>query len=144
MRHEGYSMDKANILVVDDEPVVLEGVRRILEGDRYSVEICTNGRAALDLLQKQDFNMVITDLKMPEMKGQELLKAIKILQPEIPVIIITGNITVGNAIDTMKNRAIDYILKPFSPDQLREKVARVFKEKSLLLDEIYLEEPIPK
>ncbi|MGD0843292.1 MAG: response regulator [Geobacteraceae bacterium] len=137
-------MDKANILVVDDEPVVLEGVRRILEGDRYSVEICTNGRAALDLLQKQDFNMVITDLKMPEMKGQELLKAIKILQPEIPVIIITGNITVGNAIDTMKNRAIDYILKPFSPDQLREKVARVFKEKSLLLDEIYLEEPIPK
>jgi DNA-binding NtrC family response regulator len=144
MRHEGYSMDKANILVVDDEPVVLEGVRRILEGDRYSVEICANGRAALDLLQKQDFNMVITDLKMPEMKGQELLKAIKILQPEIPVIIITGNITVGNAIDTMKNRAIDYILKPFSPDQLREKVARVFKEKSLLLDEIYLEEPIPK
>ncbi len=137
-------MDKANILVVDDEPVVLEGVRRILEGDRYSVETCTNGRAALVRLQKQDFDMVITDLKMPEMKGQELLKAIKILQPEIPIIIITGNITVGNAIDTMKNRTIDYILKPFSPDQLREKVARVFKEKSLLLDEIYLEEPVPK
>ena len=78
-------MDKANILVVDDEAVVREGVRRILEGDRYSVESCASGRAALDLMQENDFNMVITDLKMPGMSGLEVLKAIKILQPEIPV-----------------------------------------------------------
>ena len=67
-------MDKANILVVDDEAVVREGVRRILEGDRYSVESCASGRAALDLLQEKDFDMVITDLKMPGMSGLEVLK----------------------------------------------------------------------
>ncbi len=131
-------MDKANILVVDDEVVVREGVRRILEGDRYSVESCASGRAALDLLQEKDFNMVITDLKMPGMSGLEVLKAIKILQPEIPVIIITGYSTVDTAVDAMKNGAIDYIAKPFSPDQLREKVAKAFEQKALLLDEIYL------
>jgi len=131
-------MDKANILVVDDEVVVREGVRRILEGDRYNVESCASGRAALDLLQEKDFNMVITDLKMPGMSGLEVLKAIKILQPEIPVIIITGYSTVDTAVDAMKNGAIDYIAKPFSPDQLREKVARAFEQKTLLLDEIYL------
>ncbi len=131
-------MDKANILVVDDEAVVREGVRRILEGDRYSVESCASGRAALDLLQEKDFNMVITDLKMPGMSGLEVLKAIKILQPEIPVIIITGYSTVDTAVDAMKNGAIDYIAKPFSPDQLREKVAKAFEQKTLLLDEIYL------
>jgi len=122
-------MDKANILVVDDEVVVREGVRRILEGDRYSVESCASGRAALDLLKTNDFKMVITDLKMPGMGGLEVLKAIKILQPEIPVIIITGYSTVDTAVDAMKNGAIDYIAKPFSPDQLREKVARAFEQK---------------
>jgi DNA-binding NtrC family response regulator len=131
-------MDKANILVIDDEAVVREGVRRILEGDRYSVESCASGRAALDLMQEKDFKMVITDLKMPGMSGLEVLKAIKILQPEIPVIIITGYSTVDTAVDAMKNGAIDYIAKPFSPDQLREKVARAFEQKALLLDEIYL------
>ena len=131
-------MDKAYILVVDDEAVVREGVRRILEGDRYSVESCASGRAALDLMQEKDFKMVITDLKMPGMSGLEVLKAIKILQPEIPVIIITGYSTVDTAVDAMKNGAIDYIAKPFSPDQLREKVARAFEQKALLLDEIYL------
>jgi DNA-binding NtrC family response regulator len=131
-------MDKANILVIDDEAVVREGVRRILEGDRYSVESCASGRAALDLMQGKDFNMVITDLKMPGMSGLEVLKAIKILQPEIPVIIITGFSTVDTAVEAMKNGAIDYIAKPFSPDQLREKVTRAFEQKALLLDEIYL------
>lgn len=117
-------MDKTNILVIDDEAVVREGVRRILEGDRYSVKICASGHAALDLLQEIDFKLVITDLKMPGMSGMEILKAIKILKPEIPIIIITGYST----FDVMKNGAINYITKPFSPDQLREKVIRAFEQ----------------
>ena len=131
-------MEKLKILVVDDEAVVREGVRRILEGDRYSVESCASGRAALDLMQEKDFDMVITDLKMPGMGGLEVLKTIKILQPEIPVIIITGYSTVDTAVDAMKNGAIDYISKPFTPEQLNEKVGKAFEQKTLLLDEIYL------
>jgi DNA-binding NtrC family response regulator len=131
-------MEKSRILIVDDEAVVREGVRRILENDRYTVEACASGRAALDLLQVKDFNMVITDLKMPGMGGLEVLKTIKILQPEIPVIIITGYSTVDTAVDAMKNGAIDYIAKPFTPDQLIEKVDKAFEQKALLLDELYL------
>jgi DNA-binding NtrC family response regulator len=138
MIQEDYRMDKANILVVDDEPVLLEGLRRILEGDLYTVESCTSGRTALDLLQKKDFDMVITDLKMPGMSGLEVLKAIKILQPEMPVIIITGYFTADAAVDAMKYGAIDFILKPFSPDQLREKVARAFEQKPIHTNDIYL------
>jgi len=131
-------MEKLRILVVDDEAVVREGVRRILEGDRYSVETCVSGRAALDLMQERDFNMVITDLKMPGMGGLDVLKTIKILQPEIPVIIITGYSTVDTAVDAMKNGAVDYVAKPFTPDQLIEKVGKAFEQKAMLLDEIYL------
>lgn len=131
-------MEKARILVVDDEAVVREGVRRILEGDRYCVESCASGRAALDLMQVNEFDMVITDLKMPGMGGLEVLKTIRILQPEIPVIIITGYSTVDTAVEAMKNGATDYIAKPFTPDQLMEKVGKAFEQKALLLDEIYL------
>jgi DNA-binding NtrC family response regulator len=131
-------VEKSRILVVDDEAVVREGVRRILEGDRYSVESCASGRAALDAMQEKDFDMVITDLKMPGMGGLEVLKTIKILQPEIPVIIITGYSTVDTAVDAMKNGAIDYIAKPFTPEQLIEKVGKAFEQKTMLLDELYL------
>jgi DNA-binding NtrC family response regulator len=82
--------------------------------------------------------MVITDLKMPGMSGLDVLKAIKTLQPDIPVIMITGYSTVDNAVEAMKNGAVDYIAKPFSPEQLREKVAKAFEQKTLLLDEIFL------
>jgi DNA-binding NtrC family response regulator len=131
-------MEKSRILVVDDEAVVREGVRRILEGDRYSVESCASGRAALDLMQEKDFNMVITDLKMPGMGGLEVLRTIKILQPEIPVMVITGYSTVDTAVEAMKNGAVDYIAKPFTPEQLMEKVGKAFEQKAMLLDEIYL------
>jgi DNA-binding NtrC family response regulator len=120
-------MVKANILVVDDEAVVLEGIHRILKGDRYHVDSCTCGSAVLDLLQEKDFNMVIIDLKMPGMSGMEVLKRIKVMQPEIPVI-IAGYFTVDTIVDAIKNGAHDYIAKPFSPDQLREKVATVFEQ----------------
>ena len=131
-------MEKKKILVVDDEAVVREGLRRVLEGDGYHVEVCANGRAALDLMQERAYDLVITDLKMPGMGGLEVLKTIKILQPEVPVIIITGYSTVDTAVDAMKNGAIDYIAKPFSPEQLTEKVGKAIEQKTVLLDEIYL------
>jgi DNA-binding NtrC family response regulator len=131
-------MEKIRILVVDDEMVVREGLRRVLEGDKYDVETCASGRSALDLMQEKDFDLVVTDLKMPGMSGLEVLKAVKILQAEVPVIIITGYSTVDTAVEAMKNGAIDYIAKPFAPDQLMEKVGKALEQKTVLLDEIYL------
>ncbi len=123
-----------HILVVDDEAVIREGMRRILEGDGYSVEVSASGRAAIEKIQEKDFDIVITDLKMPGMDGMEVLKTIKILQPDVPVIIITGYSTVDTAIDAMKNGAIDYIAKPFAPEHISEKVQNAIAKKATLPD----------
>lgn len=131
-------MEKKNILVVDDEAVIREGLRRILEGEGFQIETFATGRLAIERMQEQDFALVITDLKMPGMSGMEVLKSIKILQPEVPVIIITGYSTVDTAVETMKSGAVDYIAKPFTPEQIIEKVNKALEQKVVLLDTIYL------
>jgi DNA-binding NtrC family response regulator len=131
-------MSKKNILVVDDEAVIRDGLRRILESSGYAVEAYANGHLAVERMQQEDFALVITDLKMPGMSGMDVLKSIKILQPEVPVIIITGYSTVDTAVETMKHGAFDYIAKPFTPDQINEKVSKALDQKAVLLDTIYL------
>jgi DNA-binding NtrC family response regulator len=135
-------VEKVRILVVDDELVVREGVRRVLEGDLYHVETCSSGRSALELMQEKDFDLVVTDLKMPGMSGQEVLKAVKVLQAEVPVIVITGYSTVDTAVEAMRNGAIDYISKPFAPELLMEKVSKALEQKIVLLDELYLKKEL--
>ncbi len=127
-------MPKARILVVDDEAVIREGMRRILEKEDFAVEAKASGRLALEKLQEEDFDIVITDLKMPGMGGLELLKAIKILQPEVPVILITGYSTVETAVEAMRNGAFDYLSKPFTPAQITEKVQKALEERATLLE----------
>jgi len=127
------SGNKSGILIVDDEAVIREGMRRILAGAGYHVETSSSGRTAIEKIQEQDFDVVITDLKMPGMDGIEVLKTIKILQPEVPVIIITGYSTVDTAVEAMKNGAFDYIAKPFTSDLIIEKVQRAVNHKALSL-----------
>ncbi|HXE95613.1 MAG TPA: sigma-54 dependent transcriptional regulator [Dongiaceae bacterium] len=115
-------MKRSVILVVDDEAVIRDGIQRVLEGDRFEVETCMSGHNAIECLQKNDYGLVITDLKMPGMNGIEVLKAVKALQPDIPVILITGYGSIDTAVEAMKNGAADYVSKPFSPDLLLEKV----------------------
>jgi len=126
-------MTSARILVVDDEAVIREGIRRILEKEGYQVEPKSSGRVALERLQEEDFDLVITDLKMPGMGGLELLKAIRILQPNVPVILITGYSTVETAVEAMKNGAFDYLAKPFTPVQIVEKAQKALEQRALLL-----------
>ncbi len=126
-------MAKARILVVDDEAVIREGVRRILEKEGYQAEPKASGRIALERLQAEDYDLVITDLKMPGMGGMELLKAIRILQPDVPVIIVTGYSTVETAVDAMKSGAFDYLAKPFTPVQISEKVHKALEQRTVLL-----------
>jgi DNA-binding NtrC family response regulator len=131
-------MGRKRILVVDDEAVIREGMRRILDGGEFEVETFANGYLAIEKLQEEAFDLLITDLKMPGMGGMEVLKSIKILQPEMPVIIITGYSSVDTAIEAMKNGAFDYIAKPFTPDEINEKVRKALEQKAVLLDDIYL------
>lgn len=120
---------RCNILVVDDEEVIREGMRRILEGEGYRVRTSASGQAAGEMIQTEDFDVVITDLKMPGMDGIEVLKTIKILQPDVPVMIITGYSTVETAVEAMKQGAFDYIAKPFTSELIIGKVRKAVAEK---------------
>jgi len=128
-------MEPMRILVVDDETVIRDALKRILDDQRFLVETCSSGYGAIELLHKQDFDLIVTDLKMPGMSGIEVLKAVKALQANVPVIIITGYATVDTAVEAMKNGAFDYLTKPFSPDQILAKVDEALKQRQLSEDE---------
>ncbi|KPK20577.1 MAG: histidine kinase [Betaproteobacteria bacterium SG8_41] len=118
---------KARILAVDDEPVILDSFRKILVVAGYSIDTVEKGSEALGLILKNDYDFVFTDLKMPEMDGLEVTKAVKHLRPDIDVIVITGYASIDTAVETMKYGAMDYVQKPFTEDELTE-----FFNKSLI------------
>ena len=109
---------KARILAVDDEPIILDSFRKILVVAGYSIDTVEKGREALGLILKRDYDFVFTDLKMPEMDGLEVTKAVKHLRPDIDVIVITGYASIETAVETMKYGAMDYVQKPFTEDEL--------------------------
>ncbi|TNF49594.1 sigma-54-dependent Fis family transcriptional regulator [bacterium] len=125
-------MTGSKILIVDDEAVIRKGLSRVLERCGYQVEVCESGFSAVEKLQEENFHLVLTDLKMPGMDGIEVLKAIRVLQPEVPVVIITGYSTVDTAVEAMKNGAFDYISKPFTPEQITEKVEKALEHQAVL------------
>lgn len=109
---------KARILAVDDEAIILDSFRKILVVAGYSIDTVEKGREALGLILKNDYDFVFTDLKMPEMDGLEVTKAVKHLRPDIDVIVITGYASIDTAVETMKYGAMDYVQKPFTEDEL--------------------------
>jgi CheY-like chemotaxis protein len=125
---------KARILAVDDEPIVLDSFRKILVLAGYSVDTVETGVEAVGLVQKNEYDFVFTDLKMPDMDGLDVTKAVKHLRPDIDVIMITGYATIESAVDAMKFGALDYVQKPFTEDEL---VA--FVNKSLIRRQAKLE-----
>jgi DNA-binding NtrC family response regulator len=137
-------MGKPNVLVVDDEAVIREGMRRILEEREYRVHSADSGQAALERLQQDAFDVVITDLKMPGMGGMEVLKAIRVLQPEVPVIVITGYSAVETAVEVMKNGAFDYLAKPFNPAQIVGMIEKALEQKSFMVHSSPRGEDLPE
>lgn len=109
---------KARILAVDDEPAILDSFRKILAVAGFSIDTVEKGQEALGLVLRHDYDFVFTDLKMPEMDGLEVTKAVKHLRPDIDVIVITGYASIETAVETMKYGAMDYVQKPFTEDEL--------------------------
>ena len=135
-------MESIKILIVDDETVIREGLKRVLERESYIVETCSSGYTAIEIMQNQEFDLIITDLKMPGMSGIEVLKSVRTLQPHIPVILITGYASIDTAVEAMKNGASDYISKPFAPDILLEKVNIALSQRNIPQDEFYLDKEV--
>jgi len=111
-------MTKPRILVIDDEAIVRVSCQRALAPESYDVEATSRGDEALKRLAEENFDIVLTDLKMPDMDGIEVLKKIKESWPQLVVIIITGYGTVSTAVQAIKLGAFDYIEKPFTPDDI--------------------------
>lgn len=118
------------ILIVDDESSMRMMLAESLMSCGYEVETLGNGTDALKEFQKDKFEIVITDMKMPGMSGTDLLRGIKEISPEVPVIIITAYGTVNAAVEAMKEGASDFIMKPFSLEHLELVVKRLIAENS--------------
>lgn len=131
-------MTKKRMMVIDDDQVIRKGLKRILEQAGHEVEDFASGHLAIEELQRQSFDLVITDLKMPGMSGMDVLKAINVLQPEVPIVLITGYATVETAVEAMKHGAVDFIPKPFTPKDLLEKVVLALEKKVVMFDDLYL------
>jgi heterodisulfide reductase subunit A2 len=121
------------ILVVDDEAIVRESIRDWLKDAGYEVSVAESGEEALKLIQKQNFGVMILDLRLPGMSGIEVLKKVKLTQPSIKSIIITAYPTMLTQEEASKLGAIDYLVKPVFPDKLedliRETVGKAEGEK---------------
>jgi DNA-binding NtrC family response regulator len=120
---------KANVLVIDDELVILKSCKKILPEKGYDVQTVQTGAEGLQKLAQENFDMVLTDLMMPEISGMEILERCMKTFPDIIVIMITGYATVQTAVEAMKLGAYDYIPKPFAPEELVEAVDRALEKK---------------
>ncbi len=118
-------MDK--ILVVDDEKKMRHILQLMLEQEGFRTEQAENGNVALAMLQEKAFDMVITDLKMPELDGLSLLQEAKKINPDLPVVVITAYGTIENAVEAMQKGAIDYITKPFEEEKILITLNRILK-----------------
>ncbi|MBI5076665.1 MAG: sigma-54-dependent Fis family transcriptional regulator [Nitrospirae bacterium] len=128
-------MSKGKILVIDDEDIVRLSCSRSLVPEGYELKMAKNGPEGLKLLEEETFDLVLTDLKMPNMDGIEVLGTIKEKWPKTDVVIVTGYQTVETAVKAIKIGAFDYVEKPFTPDSLLATVANVFrtrKDKGLI------------
>ncbi|WP_457755888.1 response regulator [Thermodesulfatator indicus] len=114
--------DVVKILIAEDEKFFRILLFEELQDQKRQVKVVSNGAEALDLLKRENFDLLITDLKMPGLEGIELLKEAKKINPRILVIVITGYASLDSAIEALKEGAYDYIRKPFSLEELKVSV----------------------
>ncbi|MCD4664579.1 MAG: response regulator [Bacteroidales bacterium] len=119
----------ASILVIDDENVVCESFTRILTNEGYKVDAKTRPREGLKLALSKKYDLVFLDLKMDEMDGIDLLTNLRKKDPVLPVVIVTGNPSIETAIESLKLRAADYILKPFTSMEILKSINKVISSK---------------
>ena len=126
-------MATEKILVVDDQEPAREMLREFVENELgYTCQTAENGIQALDLIERHSFALVISDVRMPEMDGVELLKRVKKINPDQSVIIVTAFGDKYSFVDMVEAGASDFILKPFDLGELRAKMVRVLRERALL------------
>ncbi len=127
-------MENEKILVVDDEEAIREVVCTLLEAQGYRCTPCVNGRAGLEAFRKDAYDLVLSDIVMPEMDGLKLLAELRAADPDVPVIMVTAMHDISIALEAIRAGAYDYILKPFEKDQLYLSVRRALEHRQLVIE----------
>ncbi len=122
------------ILVVDDEEIIRESLSFVLKKEGYYVDEAENGRVAYDMILQDSYDLIISDLEMPGLKGTQLLEEVKKINIQTLIVIITAYGSLETAISALRNGASDYILKPLEFDELLIKIRRLFEMKNLLIE----------
>ena len=135
---------KPRILIVDDEESIREFLEIMLKKEGYETSLAEDGQVALDQLKKKSFDMIISDLQMPNVTGLELLRQVKEQSPEIVFMMITAFGTTDTAVEAMKLGAYDYITKPFKIDEIRINIAQALKSKHLEVENRALKKELKK
>ncbi len=130
---------KFNILVIDDEKNIREGLKMALEDEGYCVLEAEDGRRGLEMSLYEDVDLIITDLRLPHVSGEEILKKVVREQPSIPVIVLTGHGSVESAVEAMRVGAYDFLTKPLDLDRLFRLIKRALERRRLTLQKKDLE-----
>ena len=130
------------MLIIDDEPLMRITLQDSLVGEGYEVVAAETGRKGVDLLRKNQWDIIITDLKLPDLEGIEILKEAKFLNPSTEVILITAYGSIDSAVSAMKEGASDYLTKPFSMDELLLIVKRLLRMRQLEEENILLRKKV--
>jgi len=135
---------REQILVVDDEPMICKSCKEILEDEGFFVDMAYSGEEGLRKGLEKKFDLVILDIRMPDISGMTLLKRMKTEQKNTPVVMITAYSTVESAVEAMKLGARDFVPKPFTPEELSQVVRSVIMKKGEMGERIPGEQIIPK
>jgi DNA-binding NtrC family response regulator len=130
------------ILVIDDEKNIREGLGAALELDGYTVRLAEDGQVGLEILADSDVDLVITDLRMPRVSGEEVLTRVTTERPGIPVIVLTGHGTIDSAVTAMRNGAYDFLTKPPNLDRLSLLVKRALQRRELILQSEHMQDQL--
>ncbi len=135
-------MKPVRILVIDDEKTICDGCRMALSDQGYEVDTCRLGRKGLEKLLEAEYDLTLLDMRLPDMEGMEIVRAVKREKPDIYVIVMTGFSSVKNAVEAMKSGAFDYLSKPFLNSELLMAVEKVCENKRLKDENRYLREQL--
>ncbi len=131
---QAHQMPPPHILLMEDEHSIANGLKMVLTEEGYTVDLAMTGQSALDSFFNNGFDLLVADLRLPDIDGFEVIKQVKAKRPETEVVVITGYSSVYSAVDAMKLGVYDYLPKPFTEDEIKRAVSGALENKKKAME----------